>query len=440
MPAKKPEARKRETASELRVLVTSHSHPQRTRGGAEISAQALFHGLREKPGLSAWFLGCSDASREVRIGARISQPFGADDFVYTPGAQFEYFKLANRDPEFPRALAALVRELRPDIVHAHHYLQFGVEAFSIIKRAYPPARVVLSLHEYFGICNNNGQMVKTGSHRLCSRESPADCAACFPDFAPRDFFLRKRYIQGFFEDVDLFLSPSRFLADRYVAWGVPAAKMAVLENVPRAAWPSPPQFLGTAAGDMERRELRFGFFGQMSPLKGISVLIEAARQLAAAEVDDVMIEIYGDYSSQPLPFQSAVEAALEEAGRNVTYHGPYDNERVQDLMQSVDAVLVPSIWWENSPVVIQEAFASGKPVICSNIGGLAEKVRHGTDGLHFEVGRAASLARTLESLARDPERLIRLTNNVCRPPTPAESVGAHLALYRKLIAERSPPG
>ena len=62
-------------------------------------------------------------------------------------------------------------------------------------------------------------------------------------------------------------------------------------------------------------------------------------------------------------------------------------------MAEIDWVVVPSIWWENSPLVIQEAFLHGRPVICSDIGGMAEKVRHGVDGLHFRVGDDAQPRR-----------------------------------------------
>ena len=63
--------------------------------------------------------------------------------------------------------------------------------------------------------------------------------------------------------------------------------------------------------------------------------------------------------------------------------------------------MVPSIWWENSPLVIQEAFLHGRPVICSDIGGMAEKVDHDVNGLHFPVGDPDALARTIQRAAID---------------------------------------
>ena len=451
------------------VLVMTHSHPRLTRGGAEISAFTLFRELKAR-GATAWLLGCSSPKSEARLGATLTQPYGPDDYVYHPNAEFDYFKFANPDPQFPKVIEELVAELKPDIVHTHHFVRFGVEMFSAIRRGWPRAKIVLSLHEYLAICNHHGQMMKTRTFRLCEKESTSACAACFPQYGERDFFLRKRYLQMFFEDVDLFISPSRFLADRFRSWGLPDEKLAVLENMPperdgspfAEAWTQPnesPELLepgslpsrsvtaprvtarlaqlrrpalAQRAGPL--RTVRFGFFGQMSPLKGITVLMEAARRLNTLGVTNAVIEIYGDYSSQPLEFQKVVEEALEEAGENVVFHGAYDNAQVNALMQGIDAMVIPSTWWENSPVVIQEAFTNGKPVICSNIGGMAEKITHGVNGMHFEVSRPASLAEVLAELATHPGRLAALTAGVRPPPTADEVLDQHLDLYNRVLS------
>jgi glycosyltransferase involved in cell wall biosynthesis len=431
------------------VLIMTHSHPRETKGGAEIAARTLFEALKSQSA-ETWFLGCASIRSEARLGATLTQPYGPDDYLYHPSADFDYFKFANPDPGFPRALGNLVAELQPDIVHAHHFARFGVEAFSVIKRHSPNTRVVLSLHEFLAICNHHGQMVKTNAMHLCDRESYSACADCFPQFRPRDFFLRKRYIQMFFEDVDLFIAPSRFLADRFLVWGLPEHKLAVLENMPPtvrggAATPrlsgpqAPPVRRGKAPSPAAESPpnaapLRFGFFGQMSPLKGITVLIDAARHLNTMGVRGASIEIHGDYSNQPPAFQGAVVEALAEAGQSVVYHGAYDNHDVHRLMQRMDAVVVPSIWWENSPVVIQEAFANRKPVICSDIGGMAEKVVPGINGLHFAAGQPASLARVIGDLTENPRRLAEMASMMQQPMTMGAALDAHVSLYRSVLS------
>jgi glycosyltransferase involved in cell wall biosynthesis len=99
-------------------------------------------------------------------------------------------------------------------------------------------------------------------------------------------------------------------------------------------------------------------------------------------------------------------------------------------MAGVDWVVVPSIWWENSPLVIQEAFCHRRPVICSNIGGMAEKVDDRVNGLHFAVGDPAALAATLELAATRSGLLDELRAGIKAPPTVAETADACLKIYR----------
>ena len=106
--------------------------------------------------------------------------------------------------------------------------------------------------------------------------------------------------------------------------------------------------------------------------------------LHAQGITNVHIDVHGDHSGQPEPFRKDFEAKLAKAPPNFNFRGPYENHRVDALMRSVHAVLVPSVWWENSPLVIQEALLNRRPVICSDIGGMAEKVA---------TGRTASTSR-----------------------------------------------
>lgn len=422
----------------MRILVAAHSHPEVSNGGGEIAAFELFRALRDRGDCEAWFLGCDRGAEADRPGAALSQPFSDREYLYVAG-QFDWFKFANRDPCFPAEIDRLFGELAPDIVHFHHYINFGVEVFQHLKRVAPRCRIVLTLHEYLAICHHFGQMVTKPHRGLCHQSSPARCQKCFPEFARSDFFLRRAYIQRFFDLVDGFVAPSQFLADRYIAWGVPEAKMTVLENVTAAVAPT-----ATAARRSPGEPLRLGFFGQISGLKGIDVVFDAAEMLAAQEVLDVSFEIHGDYRGQPPEFQANFLARLAKAGGNVHFHGAYDRERVDRLMRSVHAVLVPSVWWENSPVVIQEALRNACPIICSDIGGMAEKVRDGIDGFHFSVGSAMALAALARRLAAEPEALGRLAKDMrTRAASLAASdagLDSHMALYRRQLAGRETSG
>ena len=425
----------------LHVLVASHSHPIVSKGGAEIAAFEMFRGLQATDGFSASFLGCSRSNAYRRLGQGITQPFSEDEYIYSTSA-FDWFKFANLDPKFPREFKALLRDLRPDVVHFHHYINFGLEALLYVKEELPDAKVLLTLHEYLLICNHLGQMIKTDKGLLCNSASLVDCAACFPHLQPADFMLRNMYARRFLEAVDHYVSPSHFLAERYIAWGVAREKMSVLENVIRphasagdahgsaVAAPDP-----TSRRRLVNRTIRLGFFGQISKLKGINVIFDAAKLLERDGVTNVLFEIHGDYRSQPADFQADFLARLERVGDNVRYHGPYQNEAVDRLMQSVDLVLVASTWWENSPVVIQEALRNRRPVICSDIGGMAEKVRDGLDGLHFAAGSPLGLANVIRDLARRPARLAQLVETMAEPIGADDVIARHADLYRLLLTD-----
>ena len=418
-------------AAPLRVLVVGHMHPRVSRGGAEIAAYQMYTTLREMPDVQAWFAGASGGKVAAPLGTWVFQPFGPDEFVLGDSA-YDHWSHTSQAPNLGKEFRALLAELKPDIVHFHHFANIGVEAFLHVRQAAPQARIVLTLHEFLAICHHFGQMVRRPSLEFCDRASPRDCARCFPDRTENDFFLRQIYLQRFFGLVDHFISPSRFLADRYIDWGIEAARISVIENgQPTAPAAAPPPCNAST--------LVVGFFGQLSVLKGVGVLLDAVEELTRDPPKQrrIRIEIHGDASNQPPEFREQVEARLKEGSAMVSFRGGYDNDRVQQLMRQCHAVLVPSIWWENSPLVIQEAFSARRPVICSDIGGMAEKVREGLDGFHFRARSGAALADLLRELADEPDRLAALEETLTQPPSLEETVRATRELYGQLLA--APP-
>ena len=406
-----------------RLLIASHSHPKITRGGAEISAYQLFKEFSSTHNFETWFLGCQNTND--RLGAAITQPFAEREYIYNTG-DFEWFKFANRDPNFPKAFCYLLEELNPDTVHFHHFINFGVEAFYHVRKVLPNARIVLTVHEYLLMCHHYGQMVTKKHQSLCYRSTPSDCSKCFCDIPPSDFFLRDLYIKNFLDMVDHFISPSKFLAERLTSWGIQQGRISVIENVI-------PEYLDISASKArESGPLRVGFFGQISMLKGINVLFDAAEYFESEGFGSVVFDIHGDYRGQPPEFQEDFLRRLKKASRNIRFHGRYDPQRVDQLMMQTDVTVVPSIWWENSPVVIQEAFRNRRPVICSDIGGMAEKVRDGEDGWHFQAGSSTALVELLKRLSHDRTLVKGASLMIQCPPRVRDVVSAHTHLFDTL--------
>jgi len=408
-----------------RILVVAHNHPDFHPGGTEIFAHDLFREFRSRPGTEALFLAATNRThREQRPGTSFQSVGDAPDEVVMWCGHFDRFNLSQVDlygviPE----LTNLLEEFRPDVVHIHHVLLLGVEIIPLVRRILPRARIVMTLHDYYAICAHDGLMMRTKGRERCDRATPGRCNGCFPDVTADRFLLRERFIKTAFGHVDRFIAPSRFIKDRYVAWGLPAESIEVVPNGRPAAMPAGHRLTS------EGRRTVFGYFGNLNPWKGAPVLLKAVQRLVAGGKDDFEVRIHGGAPFQAAQFVEEVEGLLKETEPHVVSYGPYQRDDVTSLMADVDWVVVPSIWWENAPLVIQEAFRHRRPVIVSGIGGMAEAVRDGVDGLHVRPDDPVALANAMRRAMETPGLWNTLVAGI-RPPADMETIAdRHLAVY-----------
>ncbi|WP_071796219.1 glycosyltransferase family 4 protein [Natronohydrobacter thiooxidans] len=407
-----------------RILVTSHGHPDFHLGGGELAAYNLYKAYSAHPDVeAAFFLARHDRGRGP-TGAFF--PRRENEFLWEQGVG-DWFRMKMATPRgTTHNLAELIRHLRPTIVHVHHYVHMGLEYLHMIKQIDPSIRIVMTLHEYIAICFNQGQMVKPGTNRLCFRESPDDCNRCFPQHSIEDFWLRKHRYQSFFRLVDQFVAPSDFLRQRYIDWGIAPERIVTIENGQASGEILPPRPL--AEGETRNR---FAFFGQINPFKGVSLLLQGLASLKKSERRKIVLEIHGANLEEQTPeFRDmimALRGPLEKEGC-LQWIGPYEPFQMAGRMAAVDWVVIPSIWWENSPMVIQEAFSLGRPLVGSDIGGMAEKITHGLDGVHVPVGNAKAWGETLLRLSGYTEEWDRLRAGITKPISYADCARAHLEL------------
>jgi len=409
---------------ELRILLISHGHPDFSLGGGEVAAYSHWLELRRR-GFEAMLL-----ARVSGPPLHTGSPFSARSadglevlFSLPPVNQFRHSQ-TQRSLVYEQ-FRQLLERFRPTVVHFHHYVHLGLELIREVRKYNSDIQIILTLHEFLAICHAQGQMLKENG-MLCEKAAPLDCHLCFPEISAADFFMRELFIKSFLDLVDIFVCPSRFLSDRYVGWGLPQEKMVVLEN-------GQPPRNGVITEDSSGRnyEARFVALGQLSHRKGTLVVLEAVRLLPKRLRNLVRFELHGSVQYAREDFASQLKRALRGLEDVVHLSGPYRPTDVRDIIRRNGWVVVPSIWWENSPLVIQEAFAAGRPVICSNIGGMAEKVVHGLNGLHFQVNNAADLAVRIEQCTSDADLWKRLCANVPQPPTIEDTVEQLLALYAR---------
>lgn len=422
-------------ADDLRVLVISHAHPSYSLGGAEVASHNLHKGLNAVDGASSRYLA-RVASPVPRHGASALMSLRqSDDEILYHADDYDHFLLSNRNTDdIRRDFLRFVTDLRPDVVHFHHILGLGLETLFAVRDALPDTRIVVTFHEFLSLCHHHGQMVKTAGMKLCQRASPTECHACFPDISPARFLQRERFVQSMLELADHYVSPSHFLAQRFIEWGLDGNRMSVIENGLDIAETAPPRPL---TGPAKRRG-SFAYFGQMTPYKGADVLLDAVGRVPESVWgEDARMMIFGgNLERQPPAYQAKIAALVEKAGDRVRFYGSYQNAEMPRLMRSVDWTIMPSVWWENSPVVIQEAFFHGRPIIASNIGGMAEKIRDGVDGLHFRAGSAEDLADRLVEALTDDTLWDRLRGGIRAPDTHLGFARTHLDLYRRLRSQR----
>jgi glycosyltransferase involved in cell wall biosynthesis len=421
--------------SKKKVLYVVHTHPAIRPGGTEGYALELYEEMRSSGEFEPVVLARSGPPQTTGYDHRGSPvTLVGDDpnqFLFeTDGGDYEWFF---GTPSNKATLTHHYRDFllaqKPDVVHFQHTLHLGLDILRVTRNVLPDAAIFYTLHEFLPICYRDGQMVRTVQDQLCDEESPRRCHECFPAIPPRDFFLRKRFALAHFENVDLFISPSRFLRQRYIEWGLSPDRIIFEENGIRLPDRAPEP-------EDDRERSRLGFFGQFTRYKGVVPLLKAMRIVRRSH-PDVRLWLHGTrIEGQPEEFQRQFEELVEEMPENVVLAGRYGPEDLPQLMSDIDYMVLPSLWWENSPRVIQEAFAYRRPVICSGIGGMAEKVADGVTGFHFRVGDPVSLAGVIRK-AVEPGTWEGMQGNFPPPHTMQIHMGNLTRHYDEVLERRT---
>ncbi len=343
-----------------------------------------------------------------------------------------------------------------DIVHVTSTHSLGVGILRSVKRSGTP--LVLTLMDFWFICPNAQLIRSDGS--LCDGRTTADqCRSCLmatsnlfqrvrrtplPDSAQALIWrtaahvptvAKQRGMRGMLlnmEDrrarvLEALMLPDLILTHSHIVQEMlsrnHAASVRVLPHGMDLSWRH------AFPGRTPASDLRFGYIGQIQNSKGIHVLIEAFQR---AQFDGLAsLQIWGDLSRNP----EYVRLLQSQKGDNpaIKMMGRFEQDRIGAVLAGIDVLIVPSIWYENSPLVIKEAFAIHTPVIASNIGGMAELVTHNVDGLLFKQADSADLARQMWRVVEHPELLESLRNSI-RPVKPIDKEVQELeAIYRELI-------
>ncbi len=323
--------------------------------------------------------------------------------------------------EAARAMAKLLARLRPDVIHVHNlFYQLSHSLLRVPLRMGIP--VVLTLHDYHPVCASNylythGRICedcKQGIHKIlvnrCFHDRLAPSAMAFLSMA-----LRSRP-GAYLDRVAHVVSPSRFLVEKVREFGVRLPAVTVLPvfyEPPPAATLSPP-----------REDVVY--LGQLLPQKGVNELLA----LAARTTHTVVFAGAG-------PLQRAVEEAARRLP-NVRYDGFVTGPDLERVISGARCIVVPSLWYENAPAVILDAYARGRPVVASRIGGIPEIVEHEVTGLLVEPGNVEDLEAAVNRLETALPAAVAMGSAGRRRLAERHSVSAYLdateRIYRQALA------
>jgi glycosyltransferase involved in cell wall biosynthesis len=222
---------------------------------------------------------------------------------------------------------------------------------------------------------------------------------------------RADFIRGVLDLATALIAPSRFLKGMFLSHGYRDPHML---HVPYGVDPA----FGTVRPLPVNGEgtVTFGFFGSVNPQKGLEVLVAAFRQFRN---DAFRLVVRGNMTHFP-KYAKRVRAFADIDPR-ITFRGPYGHGQLADALSSIDVLVVPSVWYENTPFVVLEAFSAGRPVIASDLGGLSEIVRDTQNGRTFRAGDPGALMNVLRDFQEDAGLLARLADGIGRVRTLEEN-------------------
>lgn len=390
----------------MHILKIIHGYPLNYNAGSEVYSQSICNELskqhkvsvftREENPYSACFSIRKQNVNENLTLYIVNNPQGKDGY---------------RHKKMDDNFAELVKQLNPDIAHIGHINHLSTGLIDELNKLKIP--IVYTLHDFWLMCPR-GQFLtrcigKVNNFQLCEGQDDKKCATnCYKvyfsgreeneqqDIESWSTWVHNRMIEtkSIIDKVDLFIAPSQYLRNRFInGFDVPENKIIYLD------YGFPTEYLTQTEKSKEKINFTFGYIGTLIPAKGVNELIEAFKQIE----EPATLKIFGRENGQST---NALKQLAENSKNKIEFAGEYINHNLaNDVFSKVDCIVVPSIWGENSPLVIHEALSCKIPVITADFGGMKEYVQHNVNGLLFEHRNTNSLKEQLRFAIANPNLL-----------------------------------
>jgi glycosyltransferase involved in cell wall biosynthesis len=454
----------------MKILLTVHQFLPHFSTGTEIltfetakSLQQLGHEVRVLTGFPA----CEVLSDEKRFDTYVYQGVQVTRFhhSYVPvegqnnAAEAEY-----RNLFFASHFQIFLERTQPDLVHFFHLQRLSASAVEVCHQMAIPT--ALTPTDFWFICPTIQLRLPDGSMCCGPKWNAANCVRHLVElnepeeikarigrradwllaitiwanqrgivksrwFASEIAALVERhvYLREQLNKIDRVLVPTRMMESILTNNGLRSEKVVFAPYGINLA------YLTSAPRPLRRDRLRVGFIGSLSEHKGVHVLVEAIRSLLPGH--PLELKIFGRLEDVP----SYVAHLRELAGGDprIQFCGTFANSNIGEVFSGLDVLVVPSIWYENTPLVIYSAQAAGCPVIASDLAGMAEVIHHEDNGLLFKPGSVVELAQALQRVCKDRNLLERLAKRAIMPRSIQDYVRQMEAVYEDLLAEPVEP-
>jgi glycosyltransferase involved in cell wall biosynthesis len=421
----------------MKILIAVHHFPPTYTGGAEWRAyrtatemQARGHEVR---------VICVEKIDQPVQGSiihrdEIYENISVRRLYYDIHAAPDPFQYSYNNPWIGAAVDHLLDEYQPELFHLIGGYLLSGNVFSVVKQRSIP--LVVSLTDFWYLCPRL-HFLRSDDGLSYLPVDPIRCARClgedsrrwripgrlFPKVMERIWrFHKKRaakiqfryqYLINALNMADMIVSPSEFLRSTYIEAGIDPDRI-VFSRQGRY----PVQDIDQKQElNFEIKPLQVGYVGSILPHKGVHVLIDAVRSLPHAPLQ---LRIFGDHHCSKGYTSELVQQIGDDS--RIVLEGVFSRPNLGKVFNKLDVLVVPSLWYENSPNSMLEAFAYKTPVIATDLGGMSELVEHGTNGFLFPLGDAGDLAHQLSRIITEPDLLRTLQKGI----GPVRSVSAEM--------------
>ena len=404
----------------MRILLVTSGYPPEKLGGAGLYVKYLAEELSREHEVHLFISSRRSGSwNEEGVHVHATRPETSLLRAVLIGETY-------RNPRIEEEFKKLLNEIKPDIVHFHNLWAFRTGFLPKIARDMG-YKTVQTLHDYWFICPIGVMSYK--KKEPCDGPSPLKCRECWNYLLvkyassrgvpgplvspllkvfnrPKKFKERLNTLINVLNSIDAIIAPSKFLGSMMEKAGVDRTKIHVIHNG------YPYRIFRDFQKDKDTDRLVFGFVGVPSHQKGAHIAVKAVRLLK----EDFEFRIYGGGGEKEY---LKTLLALINGDERIRLMGRFTD--VREPYSKIDVLIFPSLWYENSPLVLAEAALTRTPVVGSNLGAIPEFVHHGKNGFLFTPGDYIDLARWMEKFLENPELVKLLGSN----QTPPEDMSVH---------------